>query len=105
MCIGGATILDINTHLKPVKEAIWDARSKWRDIGRLLPGLTEGTIATIHDLDDNESLHKVLSLWMHSGNAMIQDILKALEHVTVSRVDIAKKIRALKGKDRTQLGL
>ena len=91
---GEITVLEINTHLLPVKRDIWEARAQWRDIGRAL-GLTEGAIQSIHEPNDGESLHKVLAHWIQSGTATMPDLLRALEDVTVSRRDIANEIRAL----------
>ena len=82
--------------LHQVKLALWEARSKWRDIGRAL-GISDGTINTIHENDD-ESLHQILTLWIQTGNATIQDLLAALEDPTVSRRDIANEILSRKGK-------
>ena len=96
-------VLTVDTHLRPVKSAIWEARAQWRDIGRALD-LTEGTIESIHEPNDGESLNTVLKKWMTSGEATIHNLLEALEDVTVDRKDIAKNIRALKGKAKTKVG-
>ena len=101
---GGDIVLNIDTHLRPLKRAVWEARSMWKNIGRSL-GLTEGTIHSIHEPDDGEALHRVLTQWIQSGNATIQDLLKTLEDPTVGRSDIANRIRTLRGKDRTDVGL
>ena len=87
-----------------MKRAIWEARARWKDIGRALD-LSEGTIDSIHEREDGESLHKVLQKWMQSGKATIQDLLNALEDPTVDRTDIANEIRSLEGSDRTAVGL
>ena len=87
-----------------MKSAVFEARPQWKAIGRAL-GLTDGTIDSIHDQDDGECLHKVLSKWMHSGGATIHGLLDALEDITVARHDIAHKIRSLKDEDRTRVGL
>ena len=99
------TTLKVNTHLLSVKGAIWEARSQWRDIGRLLPGVTEGTISAIHEPNDSECLHKVLTVWIQSGSASIYHLLNALENKTVSRFDISKAIRDRTHQDRTDVGL
>ena len=83
-----------------MKRAVFEARSQWKAIGRAL-GLTDGTIDSIHDQDDGECLHKVLSKWMHSGGATIHGLLDALEDITVDRRDIAHKIRSLKDEDQS----
>ena len=88
----------------PTKEAIWNARAKWRDIGRKL-GLSEGDIQAIHEHDDGECLHKVLSQWMYTGRATIYDLLTELESEIIDRSDIARQIRSRKGEDRRKVGL
>ena len=98
------TVLEVDTHLRPLKKAIWEVRAQWRDIGRALD-LSDGTIESIHEANDGESLHKVLSQWIQSGTATTQDLLQALEDDIVYRKDIANKIRALKGQERTDVGL
>ena len=86
-----------------MKKAIWEAREQWRDIGRAL-NISDGTIRAIHEPNDGESLHEVLSQWIKSDKATIHDLLQALEDVTVNRTDIANQVRGLKGKDRTSVG-
>ena len=103
-CAGEATVLEINTHLRPVKRAIWEARAQWRDIGRALE-LTEGAIKSIHEPNDGECLHEVLFQWIQPGAATMPYLLQALEDVTVNRKDIANEICALRGKARTSVGL
>ena len=100
----GATVLKMDTHLRHVKRAIWEARSQWRDIGRAL-NLTDGTIESIHEVNDGESLHRVLSQWIQTGTATMPDLLQALEDDTVNRTDIANQIRSLRGGQRTNVGL
>ena len=51
---------------------------------------------SIHE-DDDESLHQILTRWIHAGNATIQDLVIALEHPTVGRKDIAGRLRSQKG--------
>ena len=94
----------MDDHLVRVKLAVWQVRTQWREIGRLL-GLSEGTIQSIHEPHDGVCLHAVLSLWMQTGGATINDLLKALEDKTVGRHDIANKIRAREGEDRIEVGL
>ena len=94
----------MDKHLKHVKYAVWGARAQWKNIGRSL-GLPEGTIQSIHEPDEGECLHAVLSLWMQTGQATINDLLEALENPPIARRDIAHEIRALRGKDRINIGL
>ena len=90
-------ILKIDSDLQRVKKALWEARSQWKDIGRALD-ISDGTIRSIHEPSDGESLHHMLTLWMQSGTATIQDLLKALEDSTVGRKDIVNEILSRKGK-------
>ena len=100
----GPTVLNVDTHLLHVKRAIREARVRWKDIGRGLQ-LSEGTIESIHEVDDEERLHKVLSLWMKTGSATIYELLKALEDPPVGRKDIAGEIRRRTGEERRKVGL
>lgn len=102
--VGGPIRLKVNKHVQPVKRAIWDARAQWKDIGRALD-LPDGTIRAIHESNDGENLHEVLTTWIVTGNAMIHQLLDALEDTTVSRRDIADEIRSLKGEERKLVGL
>ena len=97
-------MLNVKTHLKQVKRAIREARADWKNIGRGLD-LSEGDIKSIHEDDDEERLHKVLSLWMQTGNATIYQLLEALENPPVSRKDIAGEIRRRTGEERRKVGL
>ena len=97
-------VLAVGTDLRPVKSAVWQSRASWRDLGRALD-LSEGTIDSIKEPNDGESLHMVLKKWMQTGKATIQDLLTALEDRTVDRTDIANEVRTLKGKNRTAVGL
>ena len=103
MYIGG--VLDLDVHLGPLRGAVFQAAHKWKDIGRALPGVTEGYIRSIRSSEDSECLNDVLSKWINTGRAKTTDLLKALEEPTVSRTDIANKIRDLKGEERAKVGL
>ena len=102
--VGVPTVLAIDTHLRHVKNAIFEARSQWKEIGRSL-NLSDGTIRSIHESDDGERLHQVLSLWIQAGSATIHNLLNALEDVSVGRNDIANEIRSLKSEQRVNVGL
>ena len=80
-----------------MKGYIWEARAQWRDIGRALD-ISDGTIRSIHEPSDGEYLHQLLTIWMQSGTATIQDLLTALEDPTVDRRDIVNEILSRKGK-------
>ena len=84
----------MDSDLRRVKGYIWEARAQWKNIGRAL-GIPDSTINTIHE-DDNESLHQILTHWIQSGNATIQDLVTALEDPTVDRRDIAHRLRSQK---------
>ena len=49
--------------LMDAKSALWDARAKWRDIGRWI-GVDEGTLDIMKGKDDGENLSDVLSHWL-----------------------------------------
>ena len=94
----------VNTHLTPVKLAIWEARGEWKNIGRGL-NVSEGDINSIHEDNDGERLHKILSLWMQTGSATIDKLLDTLKNPPVSRNDIAGEIRRRQGEERRKVGL
>lgn len=96
--IGVDTVLSIDVHLERVRLVVWKDRSNWKNIGRAL-GVCDGDIKAIHDPNDSECLHKVLSKWIHTGEATISDLLKALAHETVNRNDVVNEIHVLKGKN------
>ena len=82
-----------------------EAAYQWKDIGRALPGVTEGNIQSIRFSEDSECLNAVLSKWIITGRAKTNDLLEALEEPTVGRTDIANTIRNLKGEERAKVGL
>ena len=88
----------------PIKEAIWDVRAKWKDIGRKLK-LTEGDIDAIHEHDDGECLHRVLLQWIQTGRATILDLLTTLESKIIDRFDLVGEIRSLTREKHIELGL
>ena len=87
-----------------IKETIWDARAKWKDIGRKLK-LTEGDIDAIHERDDGECLHKVLLQWIQTGRATMSDLLTALESKIIDRLDLVGEIRSLTREKHIELSL
>ena len=101
-------MLDVNKHLRHVKNALLDAACLWYDIGLSL-GILSGTLQSIkfdRELHgDKDRLNEVLLKWMHSGQATIEQLFKALVDPCVYRVDIANKIRSLKGEERFKVGL
>lgn len=78
--------------MKDVKNAIWEARAQWKDIGRALD-VDEGTLSTIRHANDGECLNEVLLKWIQgNANPTIGDIVEAMKDPTVARMDIANKI-------------
>ena len=49
--------------LMDAESALWDARAKWRDIGRWI-GVDEGTLDIMKGKDNGENLSDVLSHWL-----------------------------------------
>ena len=97
----------MDTHLTPLFELIWDARSQWKEIGCKL-GLTDGDTRAIKaesEHDTSQCLTKVLVQWMQTGKATIYDLLKALKSKDIDRSDIVSKIQSLEGEMRENVGL
>ena len=101
-------MLSDNKHLRHVKNALLDAAYLWFPLGQAL-GIPPGTLKSIKfegELhDDNDRLNEVLSKWMHSGQATIDQLLEALVDPSVKRGDIANEIRLRKGEERSKVGL
>ncbi len=94
-------------HLRHIINATWEARSKWKMIGREL-GLTEGDIEAIntnyHNVEDK--YEDVLKKWMHTGKAKTNQLIDALRSLTVSKDDIADEILGIDDEQkRKDLGL
>lgn len=101
-------MLDVDKHLRHVKNAVLDAAYQWKPIGQaldILPGTLKSIEFGKEFRDDNDRLNEVLSKWMHSGQATIDQLLKALVDPGVKRGDIVGKIQALKGQERISVGL
>ena len=100
-------VLNVNTHLRHVKNALLDAAYLWNEIGQALD-ITPGTLTSIgrqYRGNDNESLNEMLTKWMHGGKATMNQLLEALEDPSVKRHDIVLEIEALKGDKRRRVGL
>ena len=100
-------VLNVNTHLRHVKNALLDAAYKWNEIGQALD-ITPGTLRSIGRQfrgNDNECLNEVLTRWMHTGEATIDQLFEALEDDDVKRGDIVKQIKARQGEQRSKVGL
>ena len=87
--------------------ALWDARSKWRNIGRWI-GVDEGTLDTIKGKDDGENLSDVLSRWlrgMHNPKEKNSKprtwctLIEALRNRVVSEEAMANKLEKEKYPD------
>ena len=96
-------MLNVNKHLHHVRNALLGAAYQWKDIGRALE-LPDGTIRSIRG-EDNECLNDVLTKWMHSGKATVEQLLDALKDPSVKRGDIVSEILDLKGERRSKVGL
>ena len=88
----------------PIQEAVWEARSQWRDIGYKL-GLKPEDIQAINEPNDEQCLRQVLLHWMRSGRATTSLLLDALCSELVNRPDIARQINSLQGTAREAIGL
>lgn len=86
-----------------MKNAVLDAAYQWFEIGQALD-IPPGTLKTFHG-EDPYCLNEMLTVWMHSGKATIDQLLQALEDPGVGRHDIVNDIRALKGDRRCRVGL
>ena len=86
-------MLNVDKHLHHVKNAVLDAAYLWREIGQVLD-IRDGRLRSIRG-EDAYCLNEMLSIWMHSGNATIDQLLEALVEPGVDRGDIVSKVRAL----------
>ena len=96
-------MLNVNKHLRHVKNALLEAAYQWRDIGQALD-IPQGTLRSIRG-EDRECLNEMLSKWMHGGKATMDQLLEALEDPGVDRADIVGEIEALRGDKRSRVGL
>ena len=106
--VGKRIVLDVNKHLRHVKNAVLDAACLWYDIGLCLdipPGTLQSIKSNRELHEDKDHLNEVLLKWMQSGQATIYQLLEALVDPCVGRGDIANKIRARKGEERSKVGL
>ena len=101
--VGSDIVLTVNKHLHHVKNALLDAASVWKDIGQALD-IVHGTLESIRG-EDNECLNEMLTKWMHTGSATIDQLLKALVDPSVCRRDIVLEIQGLEGEKRIKVGL
>ena len=88
-------------------DALWDARAKWRDIGRRI-GVDEGTLDTIRAKDDGENLSDVLRHWLrgvynpkekNSKPRAWHTLIEALRNRVVNEEAMANKLEKEKYPD------
>jgi hypothetical protein len=96
--------------LMDTKNALWDARVKWRDIGSCI-GVDEGTLDTMKGKDPGESLNSVLSHWLrgvydpeekNSKPRTWRTLIEALREKVVNEGVMANKIEKEKYPDTNQ---
>ena len=95
-------------HLSALTEAVYDARVKWKDIGRALRVPLDVLNEIERDLyhrNDGQRMERVLVEWLHTGKGTIHQLLRALKDKSVRRHDISMVICSRVGKDRTAVGL
>ena len=101
-------ILVEQTHLQTLKELIWEVRVHWRALAGAL-GVPHDTVEEIHHniqcRSDGDRLEKALTVWMGCGTATIHDLLTALNNHTVNGGHVSRRLRALQGEARFELGL
>ena len=84
--------------------AIWEARTKWRDIGRKFQ-LSRHDLDTMYG-DAGANLESVLVMWMRRGTATIDQLLCVLHSDQVDMRDLADKIEMTRNiRERQELGL
>ena len=97
-------VLSAEVHLRAIKNAVWDARAKWKEIGRELR-FSRYDLDTMTG-DAGANLETVLVMWMRRGGATIDQLLDVLRSSLVRRHDLADKIeRTRDSKQRQELGL
>ena len=86
------TVLQIDTHLKPIKVLIGAARKKWKDIGRRL-GSTEEEIEAINKLDDGKCLDFLLQnlnmRYTSNEKKFVEHLSIALKSDDIGHADMA----------------
>ena len=91
----GAT-LNVNKHIKPIRNVVWEMRADWRRLGVELD-ISTGTLDAIEvdKRDVGDKLGAVLEKWMHTGKATTSDLVSALKAAPVGRFDLANKVSNL----------
>lgn len=96
-------MLNVNNHLRYVRNALLDVAYLWYDIGLAL-GIYMGTLKSIRG-EDKDCLREMLTKWMHRGTATLEQLFEALQDESVDRKDIVDKILAFEGEKRLKVGL
>ena len=97
-------VLNSEYHLRAIRNALWEVRTKWREIGRELR-LSQYDLDTLNG-NTGDNLDKVLLLWMHRGGATIDQLLDVLRSARVNREDLANAIEMTRDtRKRKELGL
>ena len=85
--------------LKDVRRAVWDARSKWKDIGVEL-GLRPATLENLKDehRGNNACVTEMLTIWLKglTPNPTWQALIDALKEPTVCEEALASQIQQQK---------
>ncbi len=100
--------LDTSIHLKNVYSHTFEACTKWFNIGLQLD-LAKHTLDSISRNtrlhDDGDYYREMLTSWMQTGEAKIEDLLEALKGPSVGMSDVARKVGELDDVKKNQLGL
>ena len=89
------------------KIALWDARAKWRDIGRCI-GVDEATLDTMKGKEHGESLSDLLSHWLkgvynpresNSKPRTWRTLIEALQNRVVNEEAMASKLERERDSD------
>ena len=100
----GAVVLNSEYHLRAIKNAVWEARAKWKEIGLELR-FSKNDLATLTG-DAGAKLERVLLMWMHRGGATIDQLLDVLRSDRVRMHNLADKIEKTRDpRARKELGL
>ena len=97
----GIEVFRVSTHLRPIRDKVWPARAKWRNLGAelLIPSDTLDEIEEDQRNTDEHKLGAVLERWMYTGRATIDQLISALDSVSVLREDLAYELSAQYGID------
>ena len=94
--------------MRHIRTAIWAAREKWRAIGKGLeiPSYELDAIDAENRGTAGDKLEAVLTRWMHTGEAKVDQLLDVLKSPGLGKADIANDIlRTRDPEERRRLGL